>query len=346
MRVYYTGFNASPLFTCQDGIITSISQLTEIPFSEITNIEIGWNYFLLWRGTELYITGKISENENDERNGPRLIQIPQESSGSCKIAIAGRDNVIILSARNEIWKYKMYDDSWQKVTPFILSNDNLQTEYAIKMSQAGCTVVLTNLGRVFNVPILVEIPKRVKFTDIASGFDHTILLAENGDVYSMGMGTRGQLGHNDLEDCDNPRLIEALAGLRVVHISAGGWHSAVVTDQGDLYTWGWNTNGELGIESEDTKVHAVPTLIDLKTNKSEDSEINVKSVECGNAFTICLTDDGSFWGCGTNKYGQLGVLQQNLDNPRKFVRLNIGTLDPKTVKRFKCREWGTAIITE
>lgn len=42
---------------------------------------------------------------------------------------------------------------------------------------------------------------------------------------------RGQLGHNDLEDCDNPRLIEALAGLRVVHISAGGWHSAVVTDQ-------------------------------------------------------------------------------------------------------------------
>lgn len=42
---------------------------------------------------------------------------------------------------------------------------------------------------------------------------------------------RGQLGHNDLEDCDNPRLIEALAGLKVTQISAGGWHSAVVTDQ-------------------------------------------------------------------------------------------------------------------
>jgi len=31
-------------------------------------------------------------------------------------------------------------------------------------------------------------PKRVKFVDLACGFDHTILLAENGDVYSMGMG--------------------------------------------------------------------------------------------------------------------------------------------------------------
>ncbi|EFN89544.1 RCC1 domain-containing protein 1 [Harpegnathos saltator] len=346
MPVYYTGFNASPLFSNQDGIITSISQLTEISFPEITNIEIGWNYFLLWRDTKLYITGKISENENDERNGPRLMRIPHESSGSCKMAIAGRDSVIILSTHNEIWKYKVYDDSWQKVIPFIPSNDNLHAEYAIKMSQAGCTVVLTNLGRVFNAPVLVEVPKRVKFVDIASGFDHTILLAENGDVYSMGMGTRGQLGHNDLEDCDNPRLIEALAGLRIVQISAGGWHSAVVTDQGDLYTWGWNTSGELGTESKDTKVHAVPTLIDLKSNEGEDTEVNVKSVECGNSFTICLSDDGSFWGCGNNKYGQLGKLQQDSDNPRGFARLDIGTLDPKTVKRFKCHEWGTAIITE
>lgn len=31
--------------------------------------------------------------------------------------------------------------------------------------------------------------KRLKFVDIACGFDHTIMLAENGDVYSMGMGT-------------------------------------------------------------------------------------------------------------------------------------------------------------
>lgn len=81
MPVYYTGFNSSPLFSDQNGIITSILQLTEIPFPEITNIEIGWNYFLLWRDTRLYITGKISGNENDEINGPRLIQIPQESSG-------------------------------------------------------------------------------------------------------------------------------------------------------------------------------------------------------------------------------------------------------------------------
>lgn len=62
------------------------------------------------------------------------------------MAVPGRDSVVVLSTRNEIWKYKIYDGSWQKVTPFILSSDNQQVEYAIKISQAACTVVLTNLG--------------------------------------------------------------------------------------------------------------------------------------------------------------------------------------------------------
>lgn len=79
MPVYYTGLNASPLFSNQDGIVTTISHLTQIPFSGITDIEIGWNYFLLWQDTKLYITGKISEE--DDKNEPRLMQIPEESSG-------------------------------------------------------------------------------------------------------------------------------------------------------------------------------------------------------------------------------------------------------------------------
>ncbi|XP_011174441.1 RCC1 domain-containing protein 1 [Solenopsis invicta] len=344
MLVYYTGLNASPLFSDQDEIVTSISYLTQISFPGITDIEIGWNYFLLWQDTKLYITGKISEK--DDKNRPRLMQIPKESSGSCKIAVPGRDSVVVLSTRDEIWKYKIYDDSWHKVTLFISNNDDVQAEHAIKLSQAGCTVVLTNLGRVFNAPLLAEIPKRVRFVDLACGFDHTILLAENGDVYSMGMGIRGQLGHNELEDCENPKLIEALAGLKVIQISAGGWHSAVITDQGDLYTWGWNSNGELGIESKDKKVYAVPTLIDFKNDRGETIEVNVKKVECGNCFTVCLTDDSCFWGCGANKYGQLGKLQQNFENPYNFVKLDIQSLDPKTVKNFKCREWGMAMITE
>ncbi|XP_031847417.1 RCC1 domain-containing protein 1 isoform X2 [Nomia melanderi] len=274
-----------------------------------------------------------------------LSLILREECNCCKSAVAGKDNIVILSNQNEFWQYMVYEHNgfWKKVTNFIPSNDDSIKEHPVKVLRAGCTVVLTNLGRVFNAPTLVEMPKRVKFIDIACGFDHTILLSESGDVYSMGIGTRGQLGHNDLEDCDNPTLIEALAGLKVVCISAQGWHSAVVTDQGDLYTWGWNTNSELGLPNMESKVVAVPTLINFTDDQNESVEIFVKKVECGNTFTICVTDDGTFWGCGCNKYGQLGQSGEALQSSSKFIKLEIpGTI---AVKDFRCREWGTLLLT-
>ncbi|KAI4503725.1 hypothetical protein M0802_001128 [Mischocyttarus mexicanus] len=346
-RFYYTGFNASPLFNDEDDTIVVLDQLTEIPFSGVTNMEISWNYFLLLKDFELYITGKV---DNDDDNEPSmLLKIPKPSE-RCKIVSAGRESVIISTTSNEIWQYRIYEKSWKKVSNFININEELEDEYPIKISQGGCTVILTNLGRIFNIPILVEMPEEVKFVDFACGFDHTILLAKNGDVYSMGMGTRGQLGHGDLEDCDEPQLIEALAGLNVVQVSAAGWHNAVVTDQGDLYTWGWNVNGELGIPNGDTKVAAIPTVINFKNDQEETVDINIKKVQCGNTFTICMTvglfviDDKSFWGCGSNKYGQLGQSREKLMNSASFVLLDI-LLDRKNIIDFKCQEWGTMIST-
>lgn len=77
---------------------------------------------------------------------------------------------------------------------FFVSFERTDGKFTWKIALSANGIFLTKTsffpeGRVFNVPILVEVPKRVKFIDIASGFDHTILLAENGDVYSMGMGT-------------------------------------------------------------------------------------------------------------------------------------------------------------
>ncbi|XP_078053487.1 RCC1 domain-containing protein 1 isoform X2 [Augochlora pura] len=339
---YYAGFNACTLFSDDGGIDYTVDSFTKVSFSGITDFQIGWGYFLLWKGKELHIFKKDQEGNTSVQ----LIQIPQSPLNSCKSAAIGKDNIVVLTDSDELWKYKIYEtnDSWKKVTNFIPSNDDSDREYPVKVLQGGCTVVLSNLGRVFNVPTLVEMPKRVKFVDIACGFDHTVLLAENGDVYSMGMGTRGQLGHNDLEDCDNPKLIEALAGLKVVQISAMGWHSAVVTDQGDLYTWGWNTNGELGLPSMDSKVVAVPTLVDFTDDQNEVVETCVKKVECGNTFTLCRTDDGAFWGSGCNKYGQLGQPRETLPSCTKFIKLQIpGAIG--SIEDFRCQEWGTLLLT-
>lgn len=91
------------------------------------------------------------------------------------------------------------------------------------------------------------------------------------------------MGHGDLEDQQVPKLIDALAGIKVVKIACGSWHSAALTADGDLYTWGWNSNGQLGIKTTDddpVQIMAMPQLIDF--------EKNVTHVACGSRHTICL----------------------------------------------------------
>lgn len=345
IMLYYAGFNTTTLFSHNGNAVFAVEPFAEIPVPGITDLHIGWSYFLLWKGKELYICRQVDNDGTDTESGIRLIEIPRKPLDSCKQAAIGKDSVVILSRDNEVWRYKVYENSWKKVTNFIPSNDDSEIEYPVKLLQGGCTVALTNLGRAFNVPTLVEMPKRVKFVDVACGFDHTVLLEGNGEIYSMGMGTRGQLGHNDLEDCDSPRLVEALAGLKVVQISAGGWHSAVVTDQGDLYTWGWNTSGELGLSDRGSKVVAVPTLVDFPDDGNENVEMLVKRVECGNTFTVCMMDDGTLWGCGSNKYGQLGQPRNALLTTSKFVKLRV-PVRSTSIKDFKCHEWGTVLVTD
>ncbi|XP_058798079.1 RCC1 domain-containing protein 1 [Phymastichus coffea] len=345
-KIYVSGLNANKIVLVNkyddEESITVSDKFLSIPDEEITNIDIGWDYYLIWKNNNVYITGKIV-NSNDILVN-KLLQIPQCSDHKFKQVIAGSEKITVLVDNYDIWLYNIYSDTWEIVpSTFILNSCENDKEYVIKISQGRCTVGLTNFGRVFNIPISLNNPDEIKFVDIACGYNHTLLLAENGDIYSTGMGTRGELGHGDLEDCDEPKLIEALAGLKVIHISTYGWHSAVVTDQGDLYTWGWNNQGQLG-QPNIENVLAVPTLVDLKDSTQKEIELNVIKAECGSAFTICQTDNGNLWGCGSNKYGQLGISRNKLTMSKEFILLEFDDPIGKIVD-FKCREWSTFVRT-
>lgn len=98
--------------------------------------------------------------------------------------------------------------------------------------------------------------------------------------------SRGQLGHGLLENETDPKLIDALTGIKIVKIAAGGWHSCALSADGDLYTWGWNNHGQLGIKFNDANqisVMATPQVID-----TENCEDNVVNVACGNRHTVIL----------------------------------------------------------
>lgn len=53
---------------------------------------------------------------------------------------------------------------------------------------------------------------------------------------------------------EKPLEVEALSALQITGISCGGWHSAAVSEHGDLYIWGWNESGQLGFLMKSSKI--------------------------------------------------------------------------------------------
>lgn len=78
-------------------------------------------------------------------------------------------------------------------------------------------------------------------------------------VYSWGEGEDGKLGHGNRITLEAPRLIESLAGERVISIACGSAHSACVTARGHLYTWGLGEYGRLG--HGDDNIQLVPKMV-------------------------------------------------------------------------------------
>ncbi|XP_070618386.1 RCC1 domain-containing protein 1 isoform X3 [Erythrolamprus reginae] len=99
-------------------------------------------------------------------------------------------------------------------------------------------------------PFFTALPAALPARRLVLGLEHALLLADGGALFSWGGGRHGQLGHGDLESRREPRAVEALQGLAVAEAAAGGWHSAAISDAGDLYMWGWNEAGQLGLPSK------------------------------------------------------------------------------------------------
>lgn len=106
------------------------------------------------------------------------------------------------------------------------------------------------------------IPKKVAFFDtveskvkeIAAGLYHTIALLENGDVYVWGRGQYGVLGNGSNSYSLIPSLNEEFAnmkeeGLTVTKIDAAEESTAVLTNTGEVFVFGKNDRGQLGIGS-------------------------------------------------------------------------------------------------
>lgn len=149
------------------------------------------------------------------------------------------------------------------------------------------------------IPKFLEGLSGVTITQVSCGDLFAAVLTDRGMLLTFGSGTHGCLGHEGYTDAAKAKIVEALLGFTVLRLSCGAAHAMVVTDEGDVFSWGRGDSGRLGLGATETKL--VPTKVPLESSYSVDD------VHCGADCSFILTKQKTVLACGNNKANKLGL---------------------------------------
>jgi len=140
-----------------------------------------------------------------------------------------------------------------------------------------------------------------------------ICLMDAGGVYTWGdarfrnLGRRSTaLGDEHVVPAAEPGIVEALGGIKITKISAGGWVMGALSEDGAAYIWGARTPGtEKSIRPLTTVEGDGVVLVEIQEPADSDP-FDVVDLTIGNGHAVVLCEGGKVFGIGENRYGQLG----------------------------------------
>jgi alpha-tubulin suppressor-like RCC1 family protein len=136
-------------------------------------------------------------------------------------------------------------------------------------------------------------------TDIAVGGVHCLALRNDGSVWAWGDNVHGQIGNGStsVTPVTRPVLANNLSGVKA--ITAGGYYSLALKNDGTVWSWGDNLgDGALGNGSANGIVNAPAQILSLS---------GIGAIAGGANFGMALGSDGTTWVWGSNGEGQLAV---------------------------------------
>lgn len=131
--------------------------------------------------------------------------------------------------------------------------------------------------------------RRIK--TIAAAKHHTVAATQAGEVFTWGSNREGQLGYTSVDTQPTPRRVSSLKA-RIVAVAAANKHTAVISDSGEVFTWGCNKEGQLGYGTSNSASNYTPRLVEYLKGKV------FIAVAAAKYHTIVLGSDGEVftWG--------------------------------------------------
>jgi alpha-tubulin suppressor-like RCC1 family protein len=131
---------------------------------------------------------------------------------------------------------------------------------------------------------------------VSAGVYNMAAIKTDGTLWCWGYGGYGANGNNDNTSPRSSPVQTVAGGTNWKQVSCNTHVAAIKTD-GTLWTWGNNSNGQLGDNTITNRSSPVQTIT-LGTNW--------KQVSCGTLTTAAIKNDGTLWLWGKNAYGQIG----------------------------------------
>ena len=165
----------------------------------------------------------------------------------------------------------------------------------------------------------LEYPTEVR--KVVNGASNTVVLSETGVIFIYGSDDYGQSGydsslkevyHKELNSRKNNivKTLEFLSSpfqltiplankIHIIDIAIGSHHIIALSKYSELFTWGRNDDGQLGLGFMTPKIET-PTLVESMKKQ------RIKSVFATENYTACLSYFGQLFTCGSGEFGKLG----------------------------------------
>jgi alpha-tubulin suppressor-like RCC1 family protein len=151
----------------------------------------------------------------------------------------------------------------------------------------------------------IDIPISMAMVAISASSIHSLILNSEGQVFSFGSGDFGMSGLGNQNIIYVPTLITKFVGVTInpiiVAISAGNCHSLLLDSQGQIYGFGLNGYGQLGIKGGGQYLY--PSLIIQKGPR-------FIAISAGGFHSLALDRQGQVYSFGFGKRGQLGHMDE------------------------------------
>ena len=289
------------------GITGKIKQL--ITFQHYHYGEAFFDYFSVYALTEdgsLYAWGYNSRGllgvgDKMDRNTPTKVNLP----GMVKEIMHKSNSVYTILEDGSLYAWDYNTPTPTKINlpgtiKELITNGN--SVYAILEDGSLYSSVSIN-----STPTKVNLPGKIKELN---GYSSLYAMLEDGALYAWGYNYDGQLGIGSENDyVDTPTKVN-LPGTIKELITNGNSVYAILED-GSLYAWGSNSEGQLGVGSENEYVNT-PNKVNLPDT--------IKELITNGISFYAMLEDGSLYAWGYNFSGELGVgdeVNRNRNTPAK-----------------------------